>query len=540
VKYPTHEVVNQPPPLEGHNAYTLDPALGEALAREGAGWASDSLEELGALAGSAEVIEWGRVANAHFPVLHTHDRFGRREDRIEFHPAYHQLMEIAIASGLHAAPWVDTRPGSHVVRGAKFIVWSSVEAGHLCPMSMTYAVVPCLAEEPDLLAEWLPRLASPYYDPAFLPATQKRGITAGMALTEKQGGSDVRANSTVAVPDGDGAYLLTGHKWFVSGTMADVFLATALGPEGLTCFFLPRWKPDGSKNNFWIQHLKDKMGDRSNATGEVEFADAWALPVGPAGRGVRTIVEMINRTRLDCSLGSAGLMRAGLAQAIHHARHRSAFGSSLHDQSLMVQVLADLALESEAATSAALRLAGAYDRVARGAEPPGFARIATPVTKYWICKRNPGHSAEALECLGGSGYIEDSGLPRIFRQSPLNGVWEGSGNVICLDVLRAMRREPESLEAFLGELELAAGVDGRYDAALDDLKKALTEVSETGARRLVESMALLLQASLLLRHAPGFVSDAFVAARLVSPGVAYGALPEGVDAEAIVQRAMPE
>ncbi|HUU60961.1 MAG TPA: acyl-CoA dehydrogenase family protein [Acidimicrobiia bacterium] len=538
--YPTHEVINQPPPLEGHNSYTLDQALGEALAREGAAWAGDALEELGALAGSAEAIEWGRLANAHFPVLHTHDRFGHREDRIEFHPAYHSLMETAIAAGLHAAPWVDTRPGAHVARAAKFIVWTSVEPGHLCPMSMTYAVVPALAESPELLAEWLPRLASLFYDPAFLPATRKRGITAGMALTEKQGGSDVRANSTVAQPDGEGAYLLTGHKWFVSGTMADVFLALAQAPGGLTCFFLPRWKPDGSKNNFWIQHIKDKMGDRANATSEVEFADAWALPVGEEGRGVRTIVEMINRTRLDCSLGSAGLMRQGLTQAVHHARHRSAFGRSLDDQSLMLQVLADLALESEAATSAALRLAGAYDRVARGAEAPGFSRIATPVSKYWICKRNPGHSAEALECLGGSGYVEDSGMPRVFRQSPLNGVWEGSGNVICLDVLRAMRREPESLEAFLGELDLAAGTDARYDTALEGLKKALTEVTETGARRLVEDMALLLQASLLLRHSPALVADAFVASRLESPGVAYGALPEGIDAAAIVQRAMPE
>ncbi len=538
--YPTHEVINQPPPLEGHNPFTLDLALGEALAREGAAWAGDALEELGALAGSAEAIEWGRLANGNLPVLHTHDRFGHREDRVEFHPAYHSLMETAIASGLHAAPWADTRPGAHVVRAAKFIVWTSVEPGHLCPMSMTYSVVPALAEAPDLLAEWLPRLASPLYDPAFLPATRKRGTTAGMALTEKQGGSDVRANTSTAEADGEGAYLLTGHKWFVSAPMCDVFLALAQTPAGLSCFFLPRWKPDGSKNNFWIQHLKDKMGDRANASSEVEFADAWALPVGEEGRGVRTIVEMVNRTRLDCSLGSAGLMRHGLTQAIHHARHRAAFGRSLDDQSLMLQVLADLALESEAATSAALRLAGAYDRVARGAEAPGFSRIATPVTKYWICKRNPGHSAEALECLGGNGYVEDSGMPRVFRQSPLNGVWEGSGNVICLDVLRAMRREPESLEAFLGELDLAGGADARYDAALEGLKKALTEVTEAGARRLVERMALLLQAALLLRHAPGFVSDAFVAARLESAGVAYGALPEGIDAAAIVARAMPE
>lgn len=539
MQYPTHEVINQPPPLEGHNAFTLDAALGEALEREGAGWARDQLEELGDLAGSAEAIEWGRLANAHFPILHTHDRWGYREDRIEFHPAYHTLMETAVAAGLHAAPWVDTRPGAHVVRAAKFIVWTSVEAGHLCPMSMTYAVVPSLAESPELLDEWLPRLASPIYDASLRPATQKRGITAGMALTEKQGGSDVRANTTVAVPDGEGAYLLTGHKWFVSGTMADIFLTLAQAPGGLTCFFLPRWKPDGSKNPFWIQHIKDKMGDRSNATSEVEFADAWALPIGEEGRGVRTIVEMINRTRLDCSLGSAGLMRHGLTQAVHHVRHRSAFGKSLHEQSLMTQVLADLALESEAASSAALRLAGAYDRVARGAEAPGFSRIATPVTKYWICKRNPAHTAEALECLGGFGFIEDSGLPRAFRQSPLNGVWEGSGNVICLDVLRAMRKDPESLDAFLRELELAAGDNEDYDTALEGVKKALTEVTETGARRLVERMAVLLQASLMLRHAPAFVSDAFVASRLKSPGVAYGALPDGVDAEAIVQRAMP-
>ncbi len=540
MQYPTHEVTNQPPPLEGHNAFTLDLALGEALAREGAAGAADSLEELGEVAGTAEAIEWGRLANVNPPVLHTHDRFGHREDRIDFHPAYHQLMGIAIAAGLNAAPWADSRPGSHVVRAAKFIVWSSVEQGHLCPMSMTYAVVPTLAEAPGLLAEWLPRLASPEYDPAFAPATRKRGATAGMSLTEKQGGSDVRANTTVAEPDGEGAFLLTGHKWFVSGTMADVFLALAQAPGGLTCFLMPRWKPDGSKNNIFIQQLKDKMGDRSNASSEVELADSWALPVGEEGRGVRTIIEMVDRTRLDCSLGSAGLMRHGLTQAIHNARHRSAFGKRLDEHTLMLRVLADLALESEAATSAALRLAGAYDRVARGAEPPGYARIATPVTKYWICKRNAGHSAEALECLGGSGYVEDSGMPRLFRQSPLNGVWEGSGNVICLDVLRAMRREPESAEAFIGELDAASGADLRYDSALKDLKQAMTAPTEAGARRLVERMAVLLQASLLLRHSPAFVSDAFVAARLGDPGVAYGALPDGVDCEAIVGRAMPE
>jgi putative acyl-CoA dehydrogenase len=540
VQYPTHEVINQPPPLEGHNPFTLDLALSEALAREGAAWVADSVEQLGALAGSAEVIEWGRLANVNPPVLRTHDRFGHRLDRIDFHPVYHELMRLAIANGLNAAPWADSRPGSHVARAARFIVWTSVEAGHLCPMSMTYAVVPTLAAAPALLAEWLPRLASPEYDRAFAPATRKRGATAGMALTEKQGGSDVRANTTVAVPAGDGAYLLTGHKWFVSGTMADVFVALAQAPGGITCVLVPRWMPDGSPNNFFIQQLKDKMGDRSNATSEVELADTWALRVGEEGRGVRTIIEMVDRTRLDCSLGSAGLMRHGLTQAIHNARHRAAFGKGLHESELMLRVLADLALESEAATTSALRLAGAYDRVARGAEPMGYARIATPVTKYWICKRNAGHSAEALECIGGSGYVEDSGMPRLFRQSPLNGVWEGSGNVICLDVLRAMRKEPESVEAFISELDAAAGSDLRYDAALKDLKQAMKAPAEQGARRLVERMAVVLQASLLLRYSPAFVSDAFVAARLGDPGVAYGALPEGVDCAAIVERAMPE
>ena len=472
-------------------------------------------------------------------MLHTHDRFGHREDRVEFHPAYHSLMETAIAAGLHAAPWADDRPGSHVARAAKFITWASVDAGHYCPISMTYAVVPALEHTPGLLEEWLPRLASREYDPAFAPYTRKRGVTAGMALTEKQGGSDVRTNTSIAEPTGDGAYLLTGHKWFVSAPMSDLFLALAQAPGGLSCFLVPRWLPDGAKNNLWIQRLKDKMGDRSNASSEVEFAGAWALPVGEEGRGVRTIVEMINRTRLDCSLGSTGLMRHGLTQAIHHVRHREAFGKRVAEQPAMLQVLADLALESEAASTAAMRLTGAYDRVACGDESPGFSRIATPVVKYWICKRNPGHSAEALECLGGNGYVEESGMPRLFRQSPLNGVWEGSGNVICLDVLRAMAREPESVEAFREELRAAAGADARYDRALADLEGAMTAPDESTARRLVEQMAMVLQASLLLRHAPGFVGEAFVAARLEDPGVAYGSLPEGIDTEAIVARAFP-
>ena len=473
-------------------------------------------------------------------MLHTHDRFGHREDRIDFHPAYHQLMGIAIAAGLNAAPWADSRPGSHVVRAAEFIVWTSVEPGHLCPMSMTYAVVPTLAAAPGLLAEWLPRLASREYDPAFAPASRKRGATAGMALTEKQGGSDVRANTTVAVPDGEGAYLLTGHKWFVSGTMADVFVALAQAPGG------PHLLPPAPLEAGRVEEqlLDPAVEGQDGRPGERHQRGRVRRRLGAArrrgGAGVRTIIEMVDRTRLDCSLGSAGLMRHGLTQAIHHARHRAAFGKALDDQGIMLRVLADLALESEAATSAALRLAGAYDRVARGAEPSGYARIATPVTKYWICKRNAGHSAEALECLGGSGYVEDSGMPRLFRQSPLNGVWEGSGNVICLDVLRAMRREPESP----GGLPRGARARRRGRPPLrlrpegpeagcdrgDRDRRPPPGGAHGGAAAGVAAVAPLagLRLGRLRRRPPG------------DPGVAYGALPGGVDAAAIVARAMPE
>ncbi len=536
----THDVTNQPPLLAGHNPYLLDAPLREALIREGAEWADGDLTALGELAGTPEAIEWGRLANENPPVLQTHDRFGHRRDEVEYHPAYHSLMETAVGYGMHATPWADGRPGAHVARAAKMIVWSSVDAGHTCPISMTYSVVAALHHAPELLEQWLPGLASLAYDATFGPADHKDGLTAGMAMTEKQGGSDVRANTTVAEPDGDGAYRLTGHKWFVSAPMSDVFLALAQAPEGLSCYLLPRWLPDGSRNSFFIQRLKDKLGDRSNASSEVELDNAWALPVGEPGRGVRTIIEMVNGTRLDCSLGAAAGMRHGLIQAVHHARHREAFGKRLADQPLMEQVLADLALEAEAATVAALRLAGAYDREAHDDTEAAFARIATPVIKYWNTKRAAAHAAEAMECLGGNGYVEESPLPRLYRQATVNGIWEGSGNVICLDVLRAMQKAPEALEVFLDELRLAAGVDRRYDIALERLEKELVDdVSEAGARRLVERMAVTLQASLLLRDSPESVADGFVAARLPRVRAAYGTLPVGVDVAAIVHRAMP-
>ena len=538
----THDVFNQPPPLEGHNVFTADAVLAEAVAREGAAWAESELAELGALAGAPEAIAWGFAANENPPVLHTHNRYGHRSDTVAFHPAYHRLMEVAVAHGLHASPWADERPGAHVARAAKMIVWSQVDAGHTCPISMTYSVVPALRHQPDVAAEWEPRVVSRRYDPAFAPASTKHGVTFGMAMTEKQGGSDVRANTTRAEATAvDGEYLITGHKWFCSAPMSDAFLVLAYAPGGLTCFLLPRWRPDGTVNALRIQRLKDKLGDRSNASSEVEFTGAWARRVGEEGHGVRTIIEMVNHTRLDCVLGSTAHMRHGTAQATHHAAHRHAFGRRLADQPLMANVLADLAVESEAATVTALRLARAYD--SDDEHERLLKRLATPVSKYWICKRGPAHAAEALECLGGNGFVEASGLPRLFRQSPLNGVWEGSGNVICLDVLRAMGRSPESVEAFFAELDGAAGADARLDNAVGRLRKELADFDdiETRARRVVEAMALAFQGSLLVRHADPAVADAFCASRLDGDaGRAFGTLPPGVDVRRIVARHTPQ
>ncbi|MFI8100801.1 isovaleryl-CoA dehydrogenase [Streptomyces sp. NPDC086023] len=535
----THEVTNQVPPHHGYDA-AADPALVEALHREGAGWAAGEVHELGVLAGSEEAAEWGRLANENPPVLRTHDRYGHRVDEVEFHPYWHELMDVAVGHGLHAAPWQEAGPGAHVARAAKFYVWGQAEAGHSCPVSMTYAAVPALRTTPEL-ASWLePLLASRTYDFGLRDPRTKRGLIAGMSMTEKQGGSDVRANTTKAVPAGDGTYRLTGHKWFTSAPMSDVFLTLAQAPGGLSCFLLPRVLPDGTLNALRLQRLKDKLGNRSNASAEIEYEQAYGLLVGEEGRGVATIIEMVNMTRLDCALGGASGMRLGLVRAVHHATHRRAFGRALVDQPLMRNVLADLALESEAATAVALRLAGATDRAVAGDEGEAlFRRLGLAVTKYWICKRAPMHAAEALECLGGNGYIEDSGMPRLYREAPLSSIWEGSGNVAALDTLRAMGRSPESVEAFFGEVELAAGADRHLDTAVAELRKELADPAgaEYRARRITESMALVLQGSLLQRHAPAAVADAFCAGRLGGDhGGAFGTLPPGVDTATLIDR----
>ncbi|MEV7543614.1 isovaleryl-CoA dehydrogenase [Streptomyces sp. NPDC089915] len=536
----THEVTNQVPPHHGYDA-AADPALLEALDREGAGRAAPELHRLGVLAGSEQAAEWGRLANENEPVLHTHDRYGHRVDEVEFHPYWHRLMDTAVSYGLHAAPWTQDEPGAHVARAAKFIVWSQVEAGHTCPVSMTYAAVPALRAAPDLAAWLEPLLASRTYDFGLRRPDTKRGLIAGMSMTEKQGGSDVRANTTSAVPAGDGTYRLTGHKWFTSAPMSDVFLTLAQAPGGLSCFLLPRVLPDGTRNRLLLQRLKDKLGNRSNASSEIEYDEAFGWLVGEEGRGVATIIEMVNMTRLDCVLGGASGMRLGLVRAVHHATHRRAFGKALIDQPLMRNVLADLALESEAATAVAMRLAGATDRVARGdADEALLRRLGLAVTKYWVCKRAPAHAAEALECFGGNGYVEDSGMPRLYREAPLSSIWEGSGNVAALDALRAMARRPETVEAFFAEVGRAAGADRYLDAAVAGLHKELADPAEAEyrARRLTETMALVFQASLLVRHAPAAVADAFCASRLGGEhGGAYGTLPAGVDTAAVLERA---
>ena len=549
---PTHDVFNQSPALTGYDVAD-DPAMLSALRREGGGWAEEAVRELGRLAGSARVQDLGRQANENPPVLHTHDRFGNRVDEVEFHPAWHELMTVAVRHGLHAAPWRDSRPGAHVARAAGFYVWGAAEAGHTCPVSMTYAVIPALRHAPGLAGRFEPLLAAPEYDFGLRPPGTKRGLLAGMSMTEKQGGSDVRANTTRAVPvradgrAGGDEYRLTGHKWFTSAPMGDLFMVLAQAPGGLSCFLLPRVRPDGSRNGMRLQRLKDKLGNRSNASAEVEYDEALAWLVGEEGQGVRTIIEMVNMTRLDCVLGTATGMRTGLTLAAHHAAHRSAFGRKLADQPLMTAVLADLAIESEAATMAAFRLAGATDRAARGdAQESAFRRLALAATKYWVCKRAPAHAAEALECLGGNGYVEESGMPRLYREAPLASIWEGSGNVAALDALRALTRQPETAEAFFAEVGQAAGADRRLDQAAARLRKELADPSEARARHLAEAMAVVLQGALLVRYGDPAVADAFAASRLGDEGAsfpgwgrAFGTLPSGVDAAAIVRRATP-
>ena len=538
---------NQPPPLEGHNVFLADAALREALDREGGGWARDRAAAAGAVAGDGAWIERGAQANEHGPTLETFDRFGTRIDEVAFHPAWHELLALHVEHGTHALAWQDPQPGAHVARAALFITLSQLEAGVGCPVSMTYSVVPALRRQPELAQAWEPRLRASTYEPRLDPPGGKASALAGMAMTEKQGGSDVRANLTVAEPrngGGPGAeYGLTGHKWFCSAPMCDMFLVLAQAPGGLTCFLVPRMLPDGTRNVFRLQRLKDKLGNRSNASSEVEFDGTAAWMVGEEGRGVPTIIEMVNHTRLDCVLGAAAGMRLGTAQAIWHAAHRSAFGRTLSEQPLMANVLADLAVESEAATVTALRLARAYDEAASGDdEAAAFRRLATAVAKYWTCKRAPMHAAEALECLGGNGYVEASGMPRLFRESPLNSIWEGSGNVQCLDVLRAMAGSRGALEALLIEIRSAQGADARLDAASASLEGELLDLAhaEPHARRIVERMALALQGSLLVRHADPAVADAFCASRLGVDGCfAFGTLPAGVDTGAIVARHLP-
>jgi putative acyl-CoA dehydrogenase len=533
----TRGAPNQPPPLVGYNLFLQNAPLVEALEREGAGWAAERATELGALL-TGEPFEWGRLANEYPPRLHTHDRFGNRIDEVEFHPAWHSLMRTSVEHGLHALSWREPRRGAQVARAALFFLMAQVEAGHGCPISMTHAAVPALRAEPELAQSWEPLLTSLDYDPGLRPASEKRGVLCGMAMTEKQGGSDVRANTTVAKPIGDGEYELVGHKWFCSAPMCDAFLVLARASHGLSCFLLPRVLPDGTRNAFRIQRLKDKLGDRSNASSEIELEAAWAQLVGEEGRGVQAIITMVNRTRLDCVLGTAAAMRQSVQQATHHAAHRSAFGQLLVDQPLMRNVLADLCVESEAATLTALRVAGAFDR-----DEAAFARVATGVAKYWVCKRGPVHAAEALECLGGNGYVEESGMPRLYRQQPLQSIWEGSANVICLDVLRALRRAPETLDALIAECREAAGTERALDEWVDALERELRDPDEqeARARRLVERLGLALQASLLVRYGDPAVADAFCVSRLRDDrDLTFGTLPPGVDTAAIVERHRPK
>jgi putative acyl-CoA dehydrogenase len=537
---------NQPPPLAGHNVVTADHALVAAVSRHAGAWVVDDLTALGLQAGTAEAREHGRLANRHEPELTTYDRYGHRIDEVVFHPSWHWLMERAVGHGLQAAPWEQQAEGSttaHVRRAAGFMAWSHTDPAHGCPISMTYAAGPALRADEGLAKEWTPALAATAYDPGIRPVAQKRGALAGMGMTEKQGGSDVRANVTEARPtSADGEYTLHGHKWFTSAPMNDVFLVLAQAPSGLTCFVVPRALADGSRNALDIVRLKDKLGNRANASAELELDGTLGYRLGDEGRGVRTIIEMVAATRLDCVLGSTALMRHTLNEAAWHTAHRSAFGGLLADKPLMQNVIADLQVETEAATALAIRLAAAVD-AADDPREAALRRIALPLAKFWVCKRTPGFVAEALECLGGNGYVEESGLPLRYREAPLNSVWEGSGNVNALDVLRALGREPEVLSAWITEVGRARGGDARLDHAIDDTLALLGETgaAEVGARRLAGRMAACLQGALLVQFSPPEVADAFCGSRLgTSYDGTYGTLTSsGADLRAIVERATP-
>jgi putative acyl-CoA dehydrogenase len=561
-QFDTHDVFNQAPPFLSVNLFACDLALQQALEREGAGWAAPALRDLGAILGQPEILDLGRQANANPPRLVNFDRSGRRIDEVEFHPAWHELMTLMIGAGVHASPWDSGQPGAQVARAARFLLFGQVENGAQCPVTMTYASVPALRQCGAIAAEWLPKILSREYDPRSLPISQKRGALIGMGMTEKQGGSDVRANTTRAEPvdpaeaqrrfgqAGEGAWRIVGHKWFFSAPQSDahLILAQAEG-DGLSCFFVPRYLPDGSRNDIRVQRLKEKLGNRSNASSEVEFCGAFGWLVGQAGRGIPTILEMGSHTRLDCVLGSAGIMRAALTHALHHARGRTAFGRKLAEQPLMQNVLADLALESEAATAFAMRLARCFDQ----SEDPAqalLARILTPAGKYWLCKRGPGFCFEAMEVMGGNGYVEDAPLARLYREAPVNSIWEGSGNVMCLDLLRGFGKTPAAVQAahdaLAAELALAGDADPDFSAYRERLCADLAaqqpgEGDEYGARRLAERIVVAVQAALLLRAAPRFVSEAFVQSRIAQHvGGAYGRLPAGVDCASILVRALIE
>lgn len=550
----THEVFNQAPPRVDVNEYTSNIPLVEGVARYDAEWAQQELTEVGTLVGTESFQHDAELANTITPEFHSHDKYGNRIDEVEFHPAYHRIIGAAVEHGAHTSAWADPRPGANVARAASFMMFAQIEPGHSCPISMTHSVVPALEFSPELSQVWLPRLYARDYDGRLAAPGDKPGVLFGMAMTEKQGGSDVRANTTRAVENSDGTWSLTGHKWFCSAPMSDGFLILAQtqgrslqsAPDaqpGLSCFLVPRVLEDGTRNVFRIQRLKDKLGNKSNASSEIELDGTIGHLVGEPGRGVRTIIEMVSRTRLDCVYGSAAGMRQSVAEALWHVRHRAAFGATLIDQPAMTAVAADLALESEAATATALRLARAHDADADDTEK-AFRRLATAVAKYWICKRGPHHAYESLECLGGNGYTEAFPLARRYREQPVMAVWEGSGNVIALDVLRAMTREPASVQAFDAELAKARGASALFDAHQDRMRAALGELAsldpaqaQLRARSVAASMALGLQASLLLRTAPTAVAEAFLIARLgPERDLEYGSLPAGTDFGAILER----
>ncbi len=538
----THDVSNQPPPFEGVNLFKTDAALRTGVDKNGGGAHDKHLSAFGARCGSAEATEWSRQANKNPPQLKSFDRYGHRLDEVEFHPAYHSLMALGLEAGVSAGAW-NAKTAGHVLHSALIYLMGQVDGGVCCPMSMTYAVVPALRQAPDVAKEWAPRVTAAAYDPRFIPAADKRAATMGMAMTEKQGGSDIRANTTRATHIGGDEYELVGHKWFCSAPMCDAFLTLARTDSGITCFLVPRWRPDNTRNAFHIMRLKDKLGDRSNASSEIEYHGAYARRVGEEGRGVRTIIDMVQHTRLDCVVGSASGMRAALAQAMWHTDHRSAFQKKLIDQPAMAMVLADLALETEAATALGFRLARAFDGAASNGREAAFMRLATPIAKYWICKRQPGVAYEALECLGGAGFVEEGPMPRIFRTSPLNAIWEGSGNVIALDILRAIGREPDSLEAVRTEIAGAKGANADLDRHITALDRWFEPgaLNEATARAFAEDMALALEGAALAETAPDYILDGFCKTRLDSEhkSLAYGAVTAKIDARAIIERARP-